>query len=90
MIVLSLTTKFFADRSGLIDPSAVESAQDEILCALKRYIYSQSSGTSEILRWSKLVMKLTDLRSLCCHEETEFCREENTRVLAETLGSASP
>lgn len=50
------------DRSGLEDPERIEQMQEPILQALKHYIRSRRPAQPHI--FAKLLMKLTDLRSL--------------------------
>ncbi|CAD5118104.1 DgyrCDS6843 [Dimorphilus gyrociliatus] len=51
-----------ADRSGLKNQEEVESIQDSILGAYKRYI--SEKRPHQPIHWAKVLMKITDLRSI--------------------------
>lgn len=50
------------DRSGLEDPSRIESLQEPVLEALKHYVRSRRKDHPQV--FANLLMKLTDLRSI--------------------------
>ncbi|XP_064598195.1 LOW QUALITY PROTEIN: retinoic acid receptor gamma-like [Liolophura sinensis] len=60
--ILSAICLVSGDRSGLEDPERIEQMQEPILEALKHYIRSRRPTQPHI--FAKLLMKLTDLRSL--------------------------
>lgn len=51
-----------ADRSGLVDISKIEQMQEPLLEALKHYARSRRKDQPHI--FSKMLIKLTDLRSI--------------------------
>lgn len=51
-----------ADRSGLESPEKVENMQEPILEALKHYVKSRRKEQPQI--YAKILMKITDLRSI--------------------------
>nr|QAX24917.1 retinoic acid receptor [Acanthochitona crinita] len=60
--ILSAICLISGDRSGLEDPERIEQMQEPVLEALKHYIRSRRPNQPHI--FAKLLMKLTDLRSL--------------------------
>lgn len=57
-----MTLYFSTDRSGLEDPSRIESLQEPVLEALKHYVRSRRKDHPQV--FANLLMKLTDLRSI--------------------------
>ena len=53
---------YFADRSGLESPEKVEAVQEPVLEALKHYIKSRRKDQPQV--YAKMLMKITDLRSI--------------------------
>jgi hypothetical protein len=52
----------FSDRSGLESPEKVEAVQEPVLEALKHYIKSRRKDQPQV--YAKMLMKITDLRSI--------------------------
>jgi len=52
----------FPDRSGLESPGKVENMQEPILEALKHYVKSRRKEQPQV--YAKILMKITDLRSI--------------------------
>lgn len=69
-----------ADRSGLRNDGAVEKIQDQILSTFKRFV--QTNRPQSPLHWAKIIMKVTDLRSICqVHAE---------RILVKATDASAP
>ncbi|XP_037778231.1 thyroid hormone receptor beta-like [Penaeus monodon] len=57
------------DRPGLTDMESVEAVQDSLLVACKRYV--ATACPDQPIRWAKLVMKVTHIRSIASeHADT--------------------
>jgi hypothetical protein len=52
----------FLDRSGLEDPTKIEQLQEPVLEALKHYVRTRRKDAPHV--FAKMIMKLTDLRSI--------------------------
>jgi len=67
--------RLFTDRSGLEQPTVVETLQEPLLEALKHYVRQRRMGSPHV--FAKLLMKLTDLRSISikgCYDHTYYLR----------------
>ncbi|KAK2170940.1 hypothetical protein NP493_1124g00027 [Ridgeia piscesae] len=60
--LLSAISLISGDRSGLEQPTVVETLQEPLLEALKHYVRQRRMGSPHV--FAKLLMKLTDLRSI--------------------------
>ena len=68
-MVESLTSLFpTTDRSGLEDPTRIESLQEPVLEALKHYVRSRRKDHPQV--FASMLMKLTDLRSISVKGES--------------------
>lgn len=68
----------FTDRSGLEDVRKIEDMQEPILEALKHYVRTRRKD--EPMTFAKLLMKVTDLRSISVKGKTYISTNLFTKV----------
>lgn len=66
----NLILTMIADYPSLKDADGVEHLQDAILVTFKRYV--SSKRPTQPLHWAKILMKITDIRTICARHAECF------------------